>query len=138
MTKGRNTTVLSVRVADNLANNLKSIAKKNKLTITELLKPIVENYASEMNGQKKKSVHKSKLISNPSESIHQNEETPSETREEIEEPPDLEKFPDYWKDSEQKKTIKNQRIPWNAPCPCGALHPDGKPKKYKHCCGKVV
>ncbi|MBU4285022.1 preprotein translocase subunit SecA [Patescibacteria group bacterium] len=24
----------------------------------------------------------------------------------------------------------------NDPCPCGATHPDGRPKKYKHCCGK--
>ncbi len=24
----------------------------------------------------------------------------------------------------------------NDPCPCGAKHPDGRPKKYKHCHGK--
>ena len=24
----------------------------------------------------------------------------------------------------------------NDPCPCGATHPDGRPKKYKHCHGK--
>jgi len=24
----------------------------------------------------------------------------------------------------------------NDPCPCGATHLDGRPKKYKHCCGK--
>lgn len=24
----------------------------------------------------------------------------------------------------------------NDPCPCGATHPDGRPIKYKHCCGK--
>jgi len=24
----------------------------------------------------------------------------------------------------------------NGPCPCGAKHPDGRPMKYKHCCGK--
>jgi uncharacterized protein YchJ len=120
-----------------LANDLKSIAKKQKLTITELLKPIVENYASEMNGRKKKSVHKDKLSSNSSGSIYTNERTTSETWDEIEEPLDFEKLPDYWKDFEQKKTIQNPRIPWNAPCPCGASHPDGKPKKYKHCCGKV-
>ncbi len=24
----------------------------------------------------------------------------------------------------------------NDPCPCGAVHPDGRPKKYKHCHGK--
>jgi len=25
----------------------------------------------------------------------------------------------------------------NKPCPCGATHSDGRPKKYKHCCGKI-
>ena len=24
----------------------------------------------------------------------------------------------------------------NDPCPCGAKHPDGRPKKFKHCHGK--
>ncbi|HRZ29885.1 MAG TPA: SEC-C metal-binding domain-containing protein [Candidatus Paceibacterota bacterium] len=24
----------------------------------------------------------------------------------------------------------------NDPCPCGSKHPDGRPMKYKHCCGK--
>lgn len=24
----------------------------------------------------------------------------------------------------------------NAPCPCGAKHPDGRSVKYKHCCGR--
>jgi len=36
----------------------------------------------------------------------------------------------------QPKSIK--KISKNASCPCGALHPDGTPKKYKHCCGKNV
>jgi hypothetical protein len=25
----------------------------------------------------------------------------------------------------------------NQPCKCGAKWPDGNPKKYKHCCGRV-
>jgi len=27
-----------------------------------------------------------------------------------------------------------KKIGRNDPCPCGATKPDGKPKKYKHCC----
>ncbi len=30
----------------------------------------------------------------------------------------------------------NPEIGRNAPCPCGARHPDGRPIKYKHCHGK--
>ena len=29
-----------------------------------------------------------------------------------------------------------QKVGRNDPCPCGAKHPDGRPKKYKHCHGK--
>jgi hypothetical protein len=30
------------------------------------------------------------------------------------------------------------KVARNAPCPCGALYPDGRPKKYKHCCGFTI
>ena len=30
----------------------------------------------------------------------------------------------------------DKKIGRNAPCPCGAKHPDGRPVKYKHCHGK--
>jgi len=33
--------------------------------------------------------------------------------------------------------VKNaKKIGRNDPCPCGAKHADGRPMKYKHCCGK--
>lgn len=36
-----------------------------------------------------------------------------------------------------RETIIKGRIPSrNDPCPCGACWPDGRPKKYKECCGK--
>ena len=38
-------------------------------------------------------------------------------------------------DSAVQRRLKYPGTPRNAPCPCGALHPDGRPKKYKHCCG---
>ncbi|MBI2623617.1 MAG: preprotein translocase subunit SecA [Candidatus Liptonbacteria bacterium] len=34
------------------------------------------------------------------------------------------------------KLIANQKVGRNDPCPCGAKHEDGRPKKYKHCHGK--
>jgi hypothetical protein len=36
----------------------------------------------------------------------------------------------------EEKPKKVKKISGNAPCPCGAKHPDGKRKKYKHCCGR--
>ena len=38
----------------------------------------------------------------------------------------------------QKKTVKrqNKKIQPNDPCPCGKTYPDGKPVKYKNCCGR--
>ncbi|MBU0649172.1 preprotein translocase subunit SecA [Patescibacteria group bacterium] len=29
-----------------------------------------------------------------------------------------------------------KKVGRNDPCPCGATHADGRPKKYKHCCGQ--
>ncbi|MEI7791893.1 MAG: preprotein translocase subunit SecA [Candidatus Berkelbacteria bacterium] len=34
----------------------------------------------------------------------------------------------------QVKNVK--KVGRNDPCPCGAKHADGRPMKYKHCCGK--
>jgi preprotein translocase subunit SecA len=42
-------------------------------------------------------------------------------------------------DSKELKTSKEiygKKIGRNDPCPCGATYPDGRPKKFKHCCGK--
>jgi preprotein translocase subunit SecA len=36
----------------------------------------------------------------------------------------------------QMPIINKEKIGRNDPCPCGAKHPDGRPKKYKHCHGK--
>jgi len=46
-----------------------------------------------------------------------------------------EKMGDY--QSGPKSQVKNNdKVGRNDPCPCGATKADGKPKKYKHCCGK--
>lgn len=34
--------------------------------------------------------------------------------------------------------INNVKVGRNEPCPCGKLRPNGKPKKYKHCCEEAV
>jgi len=36
----------------------------------------------------------------------------------------------------QKPAANFGKVDRNAPCPCGAKHPDGRPVKYKHCHGK--
>jgi len=36
----------------------------------------------------------------------------------------------------EKPVIKNKKIGRNEPCPCGKKKSDGKPVKYKNCCGK--
>jgi len=36
----------------------------------------------------------------------------------------------------QRPLVNNQTIGRNDPCPCGATTPEGKPMKYKRCCGK--
>ena len=41
-------------------------------------------------------------------------------------------------DSGPKKPIqrKNKKVQPNDPCPCGKCYPDGRPIKYKNCCGR--
>ena len=31
---------------------------------------------------------------------------------------------------------KSEKVGRNDPCPCGAVDADGKPRKYKKCCGR--
>jgi len=37
---------------------------------------------------------------------------------------------------DESRRLSKKKIGRNEPCPCGAKHPDGRPIKYKHCCGK--
>ena len=41
-------------------------------------------------------------------------------------------------DSGSKKPVqrKNKKVQPNDPCPCGKCYPDGRPIKYKNCCGR--
>ena len=41
-------------------------------------------------------------------------------------------------DSRPKKPVqrKNKKVQPNDPCPCGKCYPDGRPIKYKNCCGR--
>ena len=41
-------------------------------------------------------------------------------------------------DSGPKKPVqrKNKKVQPNDPCPCGKCYPDGRPIKYKNCCGR--
>ncbi|MBA4320267.1 MAG: hypothetical protein C0412_17870 [Flavobacterium sp.] len=46
-------------------------------------------------------------------------------------------FEDIFFDDEKPKSgLKNIKVGRNDPCPCGKIKTDGKPLKYKKCCGK--
>lgn len=100
MTKGRNTSVLTVRLPDELATSLRTEARRRKLLLNDYLKSILASHW---------------------ELRDKDEITPL----------DLAKEPE----PETKSKIKYPKTSPNAPCPCGALHPDGIPKKYKYCHG---
>ena len=127
MSKGRNTTVVGIRLPDETVNRLKALARKNKLTMTELLKPVIEDYA--MSGRGGNNVKKGQSIRNPSEGIPPVEEPSAIPWDETEEFPGLRKSQDYRKSPEQKREVKYPGTPRNALCPCGSG------KKYKKCCG---
>ena len=134
MAKGRNTSVISIRLSDEVVNRLKKMAKSRRISMTELVKPVIATYAFQRHYPRRVM-----LVDNSPDEESFTGDKPTEDlnwqNNEDEEPPDLEKYPDYWKDPEPKRVAKFPGTPRNAPCPCGALHPDGRPKKYKHCCG---
>ena len=39
-------------------------------------------------------------------------------------------------DRPTSQSVVDKNIGRNSPCPCGSTHSDGRPVKYKHCCGK--
>lgn len=45
MSKGRNTSVVGVRLPDDVVNRLKVLARKRRQTMSELLKPVIEKFA---------------------------------------------------------------------------------------------
>lgn len=147
MGKGRNTTVVGIRLPDETVNRLKAVARKNRLTMTELLRPVIEDYA--ISGRGGNNVGKGLSIGNPSKRIPPVEESSAIPWDETEQFLGLGKSPDYRKSPATKPEVKYrvdtsvalahglaEKPRPNQPCPCGALHPDGRPKKYKHCCGK--
>ena len=75
MTKGRNTTVVGVRLPDDIVKALKVIARRRNKTISELLKPLISGIVYDA---RKRSWRSKKGIG--------------------ESPPDLGLYPDYWKD----------------------------------------
>ena len=98
MVKGRNTTVISLRLPDDDVKRLKVKARNVGLTLSDYLKQNIKPLHSPNVGQ---------VVSDGLEDTNR--------------PP---------------KFVGAQKTPSNAPCPCGSKHPDGKPKKYKHCCLK--
>lgn len=110
MTKGRNTSIVSVRMPDEIVNQLKKMARNRRQSMTELLKPVIENFAFRGN------------IPRVTYKTEKDDEM-------MEEPPDLEEELDYWKENETKSKVKYPGTPRNALCPCGSG------KKYKRCCG---
>jgi len=130
MVKGRNTSVLTVRVADELAVRLRSEAKKRKLLLNDYLKSILVNY-----WQLPTRVN----IFHPtrrSVTLVEQGQTSQDIDGNKTEPSNLEKDPGYRKDTGMKFEAKYSGTPRNAPCPCGAKNPDGSPKKYKRCHGR--
>jgi len=49
MTKGRNTSVISVRLPDEIVKRLKAKTRKTRQSLTELLKPVITDFAYDGN-----------------------------------------------------------------------------------------
>ena len=114
MTKGRNTTVVSARLPDELVARVRAKARSNRVTLSEMVGKLLESGLMRRETIDRETMKTSKNIEE--EQSRLSERVNIETQEE--------------------KKVRYPGTPRNAPCPCGALHPDGRPKKYKHCCGR--
>lgn len=115
MGKGRTTAVLSVRVPDPMAARLKSEARSRKMLLNDHMKSILMAHLRWPNtGESGETwLPLGKGVGQVEEGSLEQGQEPS-----------------------QEAVKGTARISGNAPCPCGATHPDGKRKKYKHCCGR--
>ena len=103
MTKGRNTSVVSVRLPDEVISRLKKMAKGRRKSMTELLRPVIGNFA--IRGRIPSVIY-----------------TPEPAQDVIEEPPDLELEPEY------EETPDSELNPdyWAAPQPKFEASPSPK------------
>ena len=81
MTKGRNTSVISIRLPDDQVKALKVIARRRYKTVSEIVKPAIASivYEARQRSRKVKKAYGG-----------------------IEEPPDLELEPNYWNEPKPK------------------------------------
>ncbi len=113
MTKGRNTAVVSARLPDELVRRLKAKARSNRVTVSEMIGKLLESGLMSREMIDREVIKARKNVERDQGRL--SEGVSIETQEE--------------------KKVEYPGTARNAPCPCGALHPDGRPKKYKHCCG---
>lgn len=108
MSRGRNTTVVGIRLPDEVVDRLKSIARGRGQTMTELLKPVIATFA--VGGRFPNEISNSPRVEAESPRVKPElpHVVPSQTSE---------KFP---------------KVARNAPCSCGSG------KKYKRCCGNDI
>lgn len=122
MVKGRNTSVISIRVPDTIVEKLKKKARNARKTTTELLLPVIYGYAEYG------CYPTTERMRNLMELICNNTADEYEYYEDDEDEVDLQDFEDN-KVMAGNKGVKYPGTPRNAPCPCGSG------KKYKRCCG---
>ena len=121
MSKGRNTAVVGVRLPDEVISRLKSLARQNRQTMTELLKPVISDFA--VNGRVGGVIQDS-----PEVAPKQPRKVPS---------PQQDVFPKVGRNDPRSSVSRGSPTPVtsfhkvgrNDPCPCGSG------KKYKKCHG---
>lgn len=114
---GRNTSVISVRLPDETVKGLIKISRKLRLTVTDLLKPIIIEYTEGMLKENNKRVHRTtESVTPEKEWVNPPEPPETMSKEEV-----VNRI-----NPEPRKVLKIGR---NTTCPCGSG------KKYKRCCG---
>ena len=130
MNNSKNDRVVSVRLSSKEVERLEDISKQWDISVSSVVRTFVTSC----------------LYSLPSDVASQSKsgESKVDKKNEATDNKNLKASNDGYRKTNKKVKIKEKvpmgvkfpGTPRNDPCPCGAVYPDGRRKKYKHCCGK--
>jgi len=126
MANSKNDKVVSVRLSAKEVERLEDISEQWDISVSSVVRSFVSSCLYSLPSKmpdliNRKQPNAVKKVRIAKRSMHDENSEPGD------------KVKEKNKDNQPEKL---HNVPRNEPCPCGAVYPDGRPKKYKHCCGK--
>lgn len=126
VTTNKNDKVLSVRLSAKEVERLESISEQWDISVSSLVRSFISSCLYSLPS----------VVTDRIE--HKQTKATKKVRTVKRKIPDKDSETEARTQQEEKASLaeSSPKISRNEPCPCGALYPDGRHKKYKDCCGK--